>query len=269
MACEDLDILRAESPHASPKEWPQAAQDHLASCSRCAQLEAFLQSSPQPDFPEALQRKIENSILPGLSAVSPLPSVLTVTIMLVLASAVVVVASEWPLGLAGWRARNATQIAVNFGILGISSCMLANMLARLISPGSSSTVWGFTILPLLALIGSNSILFGDSLSKAFALETFTCWEIGVACASVSAILFWLVLRRGFSLNRVGHGTAAGLLAGLTGVMVLEIHCPILERAHIVAGHLGAALTCMAAGAALGYFYAALWRGDRQSTSMVA
>lgn len=252
MACEDLDILRAESPHASPKEWPQAAQDHLASCSRCAQLEAFLQSSPQPDFPEALRQKIENAILPGLSAVSPLPSVLRITIMLLLASAVVVVASEWPLGLAGWRARNATQIAVNFGILGISSCMLANMLARLIGPGSSSPVMPYAVVPLLALIGSNSLLFGYQSNETLTPQTFACWEIGVSCASISAPLFWLILRRGFSINLVGQGAITGLLAGLTGVMVLEIHCPILEQSHIVTGHLGAALTCTAAGAAIGY-----------------
>ncbi len=255
MACDDLDKLRAESPQASPRDWPVDALNHLASCSRCAQLEDLLDSEPQPDFPEALRLKIENSILPGLSPVTPLSSVATLTIMLLLASMFVVIAAEWPLGLAGWRARNSYQIALNLSILLISSSMLANLLARLISPGSSSPVLPYSVVPLLALIGSNSLLFGYQSNETLTRQTLACWEIGVSCASVSVPLFWLILRRGFSINLVGQGAITGLLAGLTGVMVLEIHCPILEKSHIVAGHLGAALTSTVAGASLGYLYA--------------
>lgn len=42
----------------------------------------------------------------------------------------------------------------------------------------------------------------------------------------------------------------GLLAGIVGVTVLEIHCPNLDRMHIVTSHLGAAVTVVLVAAAV-------------------
>ena len=52
---------------------------------------------------------------------------------------------------------------------------------------------------------------------------------------------------------MAQGAAAGLLAGLAGVTVLEIYCPYLDRLHIIVGHLGAAVTAALVGAVLGAF----------------
>ena len=45
--------------------------------------------------------------------------------------------------------------------------------------------------------------------------------------------------------------AAGLLAGLVGTSVLEIHCPNLDAWHILISHLGVAMLCALAGLIIG------------------
>jgi len=98
---------------------------------------------------------------------------------------------------------------------------------------------------------AEATLFGYRWNVHFVPLALHCWGIGVICAALSAPLFWLVLRRGFSLSPVSHGATAGLLAGLTGLAVLEIYCPYLDRLHISAGHIGAALTSTLVGAIVG------------------
>jgi hypothetical protein len=252
MSCDDVDRLRTESPRSSSSTWRQEARRHLEGCERCSQLQALLDDSSQVDFPEALQDRIEAAILPRLRPVSPLPTALQVTMTLLLCSIIVVAAANWRLGLAGWHARNSLQAFVDFSLLGIFALVLANLLAHRMTPGSlRGSAWPYLALPLPILLAADAWLFGYRWNPDFLAPALSCWEIGVACAAVSAPLFWLALRRGFSVYPVSHGATAGLLAGLVGVAVLEIYCPYLDRLHIAAGHIGAAVTSTLAGAAAG------------------
>ena len=252
MQCNDLDQLRTKSPSAKASTWPMEAQEHLASCSRCSQLQAVLESSKPAEFPAALQGRIEAAILPGLKPVSPLPGEWQIAAVLLFFAAAVVAAANWQLGIAGWLARSRLQVFVDFTLLGMSILVVAFALAKGMAPGSqqAAPAWTFIITPLLALLAVVVLLFGYRWSPNFWPRAFACWEIGVACAALSAPLFWLVLRRGFSLIPVSQGAMTGLLAGFVGVTVLEIHCPNLDRMHIADGHLGAALTAVLVGAAL-------------------
>jgi hypothetical protein len=212
-----------------------------------------LESSAAIDFTEALQERIEADILPGLRPVSPVPSVLRVVVALLACLILVIVVQNWRLGLAGWHARNALQAAVNFILIGASVLALANLLGHQMTPGARrrGPMLLYLALPVLGLTATDVALFGYHYSPDFVPLAISCWEIGVACAALCAPLFWLALRRGVSLNPVAHGATAGLLAGLAGVTVLEVYCPYLDRLHITAGHIGAAVTAMLAGAALG------------------
>jgi Negative regulator of sigma F len=252
MKCNDLDQLRTKSPSSKASTWPMEAQEHLASCSRCSQLQAVLESSKPAEFPAALQGRIEAAILPGLRPVSPLPGASQITAVLLLCAAAVVAVANWQLGIAGWLARNRLQVSVDFTLLGISILLVAIALAKQMAPGSkqAAPTWTFIVTPLLALLAAVILLFGYRWNPNFWPLAFVCWEVGVACAALSAPLFWLVLRRGFSLSPVSQGAMTGLLAGFVGVTVLEIHCPNLDRMHIAGGHLGAAVTAVLVGAAL-------------------
>lgn len=252
MQCNDLDQLRTKSPSSKASTWAMEAQEHLASCSRCSRLQAVLESSKPAEFPAALQGRIEAAILPGLKPVSPLPSAWQITAILLFCAAAVVAVANWQLGIAGWLARNRLQVSVDFTLLGISILVVALALAKQMAPGSqqAAPAWSFIVTPLLALLAAVVLLFGYRWSPNFWPRAFACWEIGIACAALSAPLFWLVLRRGFSLNPVSQGAMTGLLAGFVGVTVLEIHCPNLDRMHIADGHIGAAVTAVLVGAAL-------------------
>ena len=252
MQCNDLDQLRTKSPSSKASTWPMEAQGHLASCSRCSQLQAVLESSKPPEFPAALRGSIEAAILPTLKPVSPLPSAWQITAVLLFCAAAVVAVASWRLGIAGWLARNTLQVSVDFAFLGISILLIATALAKQMAPGSQQVAptWTFILTPLLALLAAVVLLFGYRWTPNFWPRALACWEIGVACAAVSAPLFWLVLRRGFPLSPVSQGAMTGLLAGFVGVTVLEIHCPNLDRMHIAGGHVGAAVTAVVVGAAL-------------------
>jgi FtsH-binding integral membrane protein len=246
MQCDDLDQLRLKAPASTSRAWPPDAQEHLASCDRCSELQAVLDSAEPADFPKALQSRIEAAILPGLKPVSPLPGVWRITATLLLCVVAMVAVANWEIGVAGWRARNGLQVSVDFTLLGLSALVLAFTLAKQMAPGSRyiAPPSVFILTPLLALLAAVVVLFGYHWRPPFWPRAFSCWEIGVVCAALSAPLFWLVLHRGRSLNPVSQGTMTGLLAGIVGVTVLEIHCPNLDRMHIVTGHLGAAVTAV-------------------------
>jgi hypothetical protein len=52
------------------------------------------------------------------------------------------------------------------------------------------------------------------------------------------MFFWLLFRRGVILSTQLAGSTIGLLAGLTGTTVLEIHCPLETAWHVLTWHLG-------------------------------
>jgi hypothetical protein len=263
VSCDELDRLRAESPHSGSSAWPQEARRHLESCERCAQLQALLDGPSAVDFPEALQGRIEAAILPGLCPVSPLPGVWLVAAALLLSSIAVIAIANWRLGVEGWDARNGLQSAVDFSLLGISVVALANLLSQQMMPGSGyrAAVWVWLAVPLVALLAALAALYGDVWKPDYVAWAVNCLKIGTACAACSAPLFWLALRRGFSLHPIAQGAAAGLLAGLVGVTVLEIYCPYLDRFHIFVSHIGAAVIAALAGAAFCWIKDKARRGE--------
>ena len=253
MRCEDLDRLRTISPHSGSANWPPEAREHLTTCGHCSRLQTILDASEPPEFPEPLLRSIEAAILHGLKPVTPLPSASRIAAALVFCSAAVVAAANWHLGVAGWVARNDLQISIDFSLLIFSILALATTAARQMTPGSVHRFSTPVLIgaPLLALTGAVTFLLGDRPMPTFAAMTLSCWEIGVTCASICAPLFWLVLRRSFSLKPISQGALTGLLAGLAGTMVLEIYCPYLDRSHVSIAHIGAAATAALIGVAIG------------------
>jgi Negative regulator of sigma F len=63
--------------------------------------------------------------------------------------------------------------------------------------------------------------------------------------------FPVAARRGAILYPAMTGAAAGLIAGLVGTSILEIHCPNLNGWHTMVWHLGVAVVCSIADLGLG------------------
>ncbi len=75
-----------------------------------------------------------------------------------------------------------------------------------------------------------------------------CAGVGLGLAMPAGAASFAVLQRGAVMSARLAGCTAGLLAGLVGFTVLEIHCPILEPLHAMTSHAGVLVVAMMVGA---------------------
>jgi hypothetical protein len=61
-----------------------------------------------------------------------------------------------------------------------------------------------------------------------------------------------VLRRGWAVNPVAAGLVAGVLAGLAGATLLELHCTNFEALHVIVWHTLVVPVSAGAGAICGW-----------------
>jgi len=80
-----------------------------------------------------------------------------------------------------------------------------------------------------------------------------CLKAGLAWSLPAGVLSWLVLRRGFAVDRTAAGIAAGAFAGLAGLTVLELHCPNFRLPHVAVWHVAVPPLVALAGWALYFF----------------
>ena len=145
------------------------------------------------------------------------------------------------------------QIAAILSGLAIATGLLAYSLVNQVVPGSRHR-----IPPMLLLFGiaitltiTIAVLFQFQHERHFWMQCWACIRTGTPIGILAAVPFWLVLRRGAILSPGMTGTATGLLAGLVGTSVLEIHCPNLYAWHILVSHLGVAIICALGGLVTG------------------
>ena len=74
----------------------------------------------------------------------------------------------------------------------------------------------------------------DDVSSGFALRSLTCFAYGSALAAPSFVMLW-ALDRGMRVPFRVWALAAGAVA-LVANLVLLVHCPSTNHAHLVAGH---------------------------------
>jgi hypothetical protein len=124
---------------------------------------------------------------------------------------------------------------------------------REISPaGARRMARSAFVLTALILAVAFAGLFHDYDTSRFVTEGVPCLNAGLLFALPAALVIWLLLRRGFVLDWRAAGIAAGTLAGLSGIGVLEVHCPILKAPHVMFWHLAVVLVSGVAGFFLGW-----------------
>jgi len=247
MTCRDMEEVIITSALA-----PGAAE-HIAGCERCRHLVWVFDESRQalPPSPDQMKR-IEAAILRSLTPVQPLASPHAFFSAFALVFLAVVAMGSLLLGTDGWRALSIFQRIAVFSPLAACAGLLALSLVRLMAPGSkhviSPTRLSIGFLPLLALIIAT--VFHSQEESGFVATGLVCLRTGLSCATPAAVLFWLLLRRGAILSPGLTGAVAGGLAGLVGLMVLEVRCPNLSGYHILVWHWGVALLALLGGLAL-------------------
>ncbi|MFZ0010064.1 MAG: NrsF family protein [Steroidobacteraceae bacterium] len=209
--------------------------------------------SPHAVQPELLKR-IAETIRLTLVPVRPLPSGWTLSAGLVLILAAVALVGAARVGFQGFAALGLVSRAAIFGTLVVLACAAAGAMVAEWIPGSRRrlTTAGLLALACAALLGVFALLFNDYRTQQFLAAGLSCLLTGLLHAAPAALLAWWLLRRGCALNAVSAGLAAGLLGGLTGVTLLELHCTNFEALHVLVWHTLVVPVSGAVGAVLGW-----------------
>jgi hypothetical protein len=165
----------------------------------------------------------------------------------------IVALSVYRLGAFAIAVMTPLQTTAILSTLAIGTSLLVYSLVNQMVPGSRHRIppallaAGITISVAMVM----AVLFQVQQEENFWGNAWVCIRAGTLVGALAAVPFWLVLRRGAILSPRMTGAAAGLLAGLAGTSMLEMHCPNLDAWHILLSHLGAAILCALAGLAIG------------------
>jgi hypothetical protein len=247
MNCDGIKELLSEG---QPLTGP--AQHHLASCAGCrAMVEALIppEAAPDPNHISQIQRLVTTSLKP----VRPLPSNRRLVWTLLAIFAAFSLLAAIPVGYNGFHVLNGSQKFAYYGLILISAAWFSITTVQEMIPGSKHKIKpGWPILAAtIALALLVSALFHDFDTDRFVSHGIPCLRLGCVCALLSGALFWIVVRKGLFMSPVAAGATVGFFAGLAGVAVLGLHCPIQNSAHIIVWHLGAMVIGGLGGAVIG------------------
>jgi hypothetical protein len=169
-------------------------------------------------------------------------------------SLAVAIAGAARIGFSGVERLGVFERALIFPALAILLWLAATACVSEIIPGSRrqfspGALLGIGVLSTLAVF---ALLFRNYQTTHFVSAGVACLATGLLHAIPVALLSWLILRRGFAVNPVTAGLAAGTLAGLAGVTMLELHCPNFQAFHILLWHTAVLPLSAAAGALLAW-----------------
>lgn len=218
--------------------------------------EALDRAAREPhQVPGELLKRIGESIGPSLEPVRPLPPTWVLTGALLLIGVAVALAFAARAGIHGFEALNVPARVAIFGALAVLTCLAAELLVAEWTPGSPrlSTPAGLLAMTSVVLFGVFALLFHDYRVDHFVSAGIACLLTGLACAAPAALLGLWVLRRGWAVNPVTAGLVAGVLSGLAGATLLELHCTNFQALHVIVWHTLVVPVSAGVGAILGWF----------------
>jgi hypothetical protein len=201
------------------------------------------------DVDRELLERVARNLGSNLQPVRPLPALWILASGLILICVAVALAGAMYLGPFGIRKMSALEIGLIFCVLGILVWIAAASSVAEMIPGSGrpAAPWIVSVSGCAALAAVFGLLFQDYGVVRFVPRGVACLTAGVAFALPASLATWWLLRRGFAVDSVAAGLAKGTLAGLAGVTMLELHCPIFEAPHVLVWHIAVLPVCGAAG----------------------
>jgi hypothetical protein len=219
------------------------------------EIDGVLKAAQAPPGPESeTLKRISESIRGSLWPVRPLPPKWVLSGGLILIGAAIALASAARAGFFGIEKMNPWQRGLIFSALSIFVVFAATEFVNAMIPGSWRRVSAGALLGIgtAALIGVFAVSFRDYRTDHFISAGVTCLVTGLLHAIPAGLLSWLLMRRGFAVNAVSAGLAAGTLAGLAGLGVLELHCSNFQAAHVLVWHTAVIPFSAGAGALAGW-----------------
>jgi hypothetical protein len=228
-------------------------------------LDKLIKARQLPPLPTERLKEIESAVMSDLTPVRPLASKSFYVAALAGIFLAVWIVGCILMGQAGWRAESLWQRIAVFTPLFVTVALLLASLERQMTPGAKyirptgiSAASAFILL--LAMI---ALIFSPASETEFVRSGLVCFKTGLVFALPAAILFVPLLRRGARLTPALTGAAAGGLAGLAGLAVLEIQCSNLNVFHIVVWHVSVTLVCVVGGLILSSVTFRRWSSNNQ------
>ena len=186
----------------------------------------------------ALLDQVAKSIQSSMRPVRPLPPTWVLAGGLVLTCATVAMAGAARAGFYGIQELSALERGLIFPMLGILIWLAAAVSVSEMIPGSRRRITPGALLAVgsLTLLAVFAILFREYQTTHFLSAGIICLITGLLHAIPTALVSWLLLRRGFAVNSIAAGLAGGTLAGLAGVTMLELHCANFQALHVLVWH---------------------------------
>lgn len=223
---------------------------------RDAEIDAALEAAARipHEVPVGLLRRIADSIEPTVRPVRPLPPAWMLASGLVAITATVaVIGAAWA-GFQGVQALGPWARLLIFGTVGALASLTAVQAVAEWIPGSHRWLSprGLLAIVIVTLMTAFGLLFHDYQSDQFVTSGLRCLVTGLLYAAPAGLLGGVLLRRGWAGNPISAGLVGGVLAGLGGVTMLELHCSNFEAPHLLVWHTLVVPASSAIGAALGW-----------------
>ena len=254
MDCRDFEYWLSRQERNPERGYTGDASEHLKDCPSCQQLMMLLASTTRTfQVRPELLHVVEARITADLRPVRPMRSAMQtgLTLAAIVLSFIGVFSRLLrPFGLS--LMGPAASAVVLLG-LAMSGGSLIYSLTRQMMPSSLSRIRpGFLTIAVVAGLGFLMVaLFPYHPSPDFWSKGWPCLGVGLGIATLAGGAILVILNQGAVLYRQRAGLTTGLLAGLAGLAVLEIHCPVLETLHAMTWHLGGASLAAFVGAGCG------------------
>jgi hypothetical protein len=215
------------------------------------EIDAAIRRTAEAVSAELLQN-ITAQIGTSLKPVKALPPAWVLVTALVASVVGVAAAVAGILGLFGIRAMSIGAATAVFCLLGVLTILAAASCVQLGIPGSRNWVRPSVLLATeaLALVALFATCFDNYSTEDFLAQGVRCLVAGLISAVPAALLVSRILRRCFPLDAGATMLACGTLAGLAGVIMLELHCARLQAPHLVVWHTAVLLVSAATGFAM-------------------
>src|SRR5580698_3679823 len=211
-------------------------------------IDDILEGGAPHEVDPAVLSRVSASMMASMEPVRPLPPVWMIASWLLMMSLALSVAFASVLGLDGIRNLDGAEIGAIFPLLAILCWLTALQSAAQMTPGGTRWKNPLVMEPVMTnpaalllvvcvcWLAIDALFFRDYQMGAFVPQGIPCLRAGLIVAIPAGIASWLLLRRGFAVNRTGAGLAAGTLAGIAGLVMLELHCRNFLAPHIMVWH---------------------------------
>lgn len=210
-----------------------------------------------PDAGRTAMDRVKSALLTDLHPVRPVASPWLFTLTFVVLFAAAATAAAILLGPHGIRVLSPEQRLLIFPALLASAWLAAIACVREMRPAAGPPLGApALVVVLLGFPALFALLLRTYSLLGFVAEGVPCLVAGMTVSIPTGIVMAFILRRGFVLRWSAASIAAGTLSGLSGLGMLELHCPNLKAIHVMVWHVAVVLTSALLGFAVG------WIADR-------